>query len=105
MNAPETVRRRIRIRRPNVTPPPVSGAPAFSLDRPLKGVRVGFRDDLAWRSWSLVIKDWSERLKKEGAEPVVIVSGQRTGAEGEKTKADIDLWASSVDCAVTGLGN
>jgi hypothetical protein len=104
MNAPQA-RNKIRIRRPNVSPPPVVGAPAFKLDRPLTGAKIGFRDDLAWRSWTLIIKDWSERLREEGAEAVVLVTGQRTGAEGEKTRADIDKWAASVDCAVVGLGN
>jgi hypothetical protein len=105
MNAPVAARGKIRIRRPNVSPPPVEGAPAFTLNRPLKGAKIGFRDDLAWRSWTLIVKDWSERLREAGAEPVVLVTKQRTGEEGEKTRADIDLWASQVDCAVVGLGN
>jgi hypothetical protein len=98
-------RRTIRIRRPNVAPPPVVGAPAFTLDRPLKGTKIGFRDDLAWRSWTLIVKDWSEKLRAEGAEPVLLVTGQRTGSEGERTRANVDRWAAEVDVAITGLGN
>ncbi len=105
MNAPERIARRIRIRRPTAAPPPIVGARSFVVDAPLKGLKVGFRDDLAWRSWTMIVKDWSERLKKSGAEPVVVITGQRTGEEGEKTKKAIERWLGSVDCAIVGLAN
>jgi hypothetical protein len=98
-------RDRIVIRRPIAPEPEIAAAPSFTVDRPLKGLRVGLRDDAAWRSWSMIVGRWAEWLRRDGAEPVILISGQRTGREGEKTRADLDLWANSVDCAVVGLAN
>jgi hypothetical protein len=48
---------------------------------------------------------WSELLKKDGAEPVILRVTEHVGEEGQHTKDLVDAWASSVDCAVVGLAN
>lgn len=98
---PET----LRIRKPTALPPELKGAPAFSLDRPIKGLKVGLRIDYMWPSWVLICKLWSERLRKDGAEPVVLRVGEHVGEAGMRTKAALEEWAGAVDCAVVGLAN
>lgn len=93
----------IRIRHPVPEMPSASGAPAFTLDRTIRGLRVGLRYD-TWRSWTLICQVWAELLRRDGAEPVLLYTGGRTGAEGEKTRADIAAWVKQVDCAVSGIG-
>lgn len=80
-------------------------APVFSLDRPIKGMRVGLRNDIMWRSWLQICDVWSDLLRKDGAEPVVLRVTEHVGEEGQFTKDLVDAWASSVDCAVVGLAN
>ena len=94
----------IRIRHPVPELPPATRAPTFSLDhQPIRGLRVGLRHD-AWRSWTLICQVWADLLRRDGAEPVVLFAGSRTGAEGEQTRADIEKWGGQVDCAVSGIG-
>ena len=75
------------------------------LDRPIRGLRVGIRTDTYWQSWLHVSDEWSQLLKNEGADPVVLRVGEHVGEEGQHTHAIVDAWASSVDCAVVGLAN
>jgi hypothetical protein len=104
MNAPATRRERILIRCPTADFAADEGAPAYVLDRPLAGVRVGIRHDSAWRSWQYIARLWADWLRRDGAIPVVLQTGERTGPEGEKTRADLDAWHGEIDCAVSGLG-
>lgn len=83
------------------TDPP---APAFVLGRALRGVRVGVRQDPTWRSWHLIAADWAERLRRDGAVPVPLQMGERTGAEGDKSRRALAAWLDAIDCAVVGLG-
>lgn len=99
-----TEHRRITIRRPTARAREVAAAPTFTLNRPLKGLRVGLRHEGAWRSWLLISGVWAEWLERDGAIPVVLEVGERTGEEGIKTNADVDRWAGEVDCAIVGLG-
>ena len=92
MNAPATPRPRIRIRRPTADFPSDEGAPAFVLDRPIAGVRVGIRHDGTWRSWQYIARVWADFLRRDGAIPVLLQTGERTGPEGEKTRADLEAW-------------
>ena len=94
----------MRVRRPTPAPKPVQGAPAFRLDRPLKGLKVGLRYEPAWRSWTLIAQIWADWLRRDGAEPLMVAVGERTGADGEKTRQELEVWANSVDCAVSGIG-
>ncbi len=95
----------ISIRRPTAKFGARESAPTFDLDRPIKGLRVGLRNDPLWSSWLQVCDVWSDMLKSDGAEPVVLRIGVHVGEEGQHTKDLIDAWASSVDCAVVGLAN
>ena len=95
----------ITIRKPTARFGARQSAPTYNLDRPIKGMRVGLRTDKYWRSWLDVCDVWSDMLKKDGAEPVVLRVGEHTGDEGQHTKDLVDAWASSVDCAVVGLAN
>ncbi|MGH7786311.1 MAG: UGSC family (seleno)protein, partial [Candidatus Binatia bacterium] len=47
---------------------------------------------------------WVERLRRGGADPLPLETGERTGAEGERTRDALAAWTAAVDCAVVGLG-
>ncbi len=97
--------RLITIRRPTAVPKAGAGVPAHTLGRTLiSGRKVGIRFETAWRSWMFIAERWAEYLRRDGAEPIMLQVGERTGEEGARTRADIDRWAASVDCAVTGIG-
>ncbi|MEZ4282654.1 MAG: hypothetical protein R3F21_23910 [Myxococcota bacterium] len=96
--------RRLRIRRPTARPPSDTGAPAFVLNRPIAGLKVGMRHEGSWRSWMLIVEEWQGFLRRDGATPVVVQTGERTAAEGERTRALVAEWAASVDCGISGLG-
>lgn len=104
MAAASAQRGRIRIRVPTARPRVERGAPAFVLDRPIAGLRVGLRHEGSWRSWMLIVDEWEAFLRRDGAEPVVVQTGERVGSEGERTRAEVAKWAASVDCGISGLG-
>ncbi|MDX2166703.1 MAG: hypothetical protein SF182_06555 [Deltaproteobacteria bacterium] len=79
-------------------------AQSYMLGRPLRGVRVGVRQDPTWRSWHIIAADWVERLRRDGAEPLLLQTGERTGPEGEKSRRALAEWMEAIDCAVVGLG-
>ena len=103
-SANEHTARRLRIRVPTARPPSETGAPAYLLDRPIAGLKVGLRHEGSWRSWILIVDEWSKFLRRDGATPVVVKTGERTSAEGERTRALVADWAASVDCGISGLG-
>ena len=90
---------------PRVPSDDAPGPPARDLGRPLAGVTVGLRLDRTWRSYAVVIEEWRRRLDADGARPAVLVTGERVGDAGERTRADLDEWSRLVDCGVVGLGN
>ncbi len=104
MRPPRAVSERIVIRLPVADFDRDAPAESFVLNRPLRGVRVGVRQDPTWRSWHIIAADWIERLRRDGAEPVLLQTGERTGIEGEKNRRALAGWMASVDCAVVGLG-
>lgn len=95
----------ISIRKPTAIFRPRTAAPVFNVGRPISGLRVGIRYDQFWRSWLQVYDVWSEMLRADGAEPVGLRIGEHVGTEGQHTKALVEKWANSVDCAVVGLAN
>ena len=99
-----TSARRLRIRVPTARPPSEIGAPTFVLNRPIAGLKVGMRHEGSWRSWMLIVDEWQGFLRRDGATPVVVKTGERTAAEGERTRALVAEWAQSVDCGISGLG-
>jgi len=95
----------ISIRNPVATFRAKEAAPIFNLNRPIKGLKVGIRNDPFWRSWLQITDVWCELLVKDGAVPVIMRIGEHVGEEGKKTKEAVTAWANEVDCAVVGLAN
>ncbi len=93
----------VTIRRPTATFD-TAAAPTFVVGGPLRGLRVGIRKDGTWRSWQIIARAWVERLRQDGAEPVLLQTGERTGVEGERTRTALAAWTDDVQCAVVGLG-
>jgi hypothetical protein len=62
------------------------------------------RHEGSWRSWMLIVEEWEEFLRRDGAIPVVLKAGGRVGEEGERTRADVAAWADEIDCGISGLG-
>jgi hypothetical protein len=102
---PTPTAERIRILLPTARPSEEATSPTFDLRRPLRGVRVGLRLDASWRSYIAVVDEWEQLLARDGAEPIVLWTGDRVGPQGEKTRSDLEEWSRLVDCAVIGLGN
>ncbi|HEX3459603.1 MAG TPA: hypothetical protein VHT49_01750 [Acidimicrobiales bacterium] len=94
----------LRIRLPTAPPAPASAAPTFTVDGPLAGLRVGLRHEGSWRSWMLITDVWQRLLAGDDAEPVMLQTGERVGAEGEATRQAVEEWVGQIDCAVSGLG-
>ncbi len=94
----------VKIRVPVAVPPNEVGAPSFGLQQPLAGTRIGLRHEGSWRSWMLIIGEWEQFLRKDGAEPIIVETAERVGAEGAETRARVGDWAASVDAAISGLG-
>ena len=72
----------------------------------LRGKTVLFRVDVLWRSWDIVVDEWSIPLKEAG---VTILTFSRTqgiyGDEGRKVQAEYEAMIGSADLLVSGLGN
>jgi hypothetical protein len=52
----------------------------------------------------LIVSEWEQLLRQDGAEPVVLEAGGRVAEEGERTRADVQAWARDIDCGISGLG-
>ncbi len=52
----------------------------------------------------LIVDEWQQFLKRDGAEPVVLAAGGRVGDEGVRTRAEVQAWAREIDCGISGLG-
>lgn len=104
MNAPAVRPNRIIIRSPVADFATEAGAPAFVLGRPLAGIRVGIRHDGTWRSWQYIARVWADYLRRDGAIPLLLQTGERTGPEGAQTRAALEHWYDQIDCAVSGVG-
>lgn len=92
------------IRLPVAAPRDDVSAPVYTLERPIQGLRVGLRHEGSWRSWMLIVDEWEQFLRADGAEPVILKAGGRVGEEGEQTRADVEAWAKDIDCGISGLG-
>lgn len=73
----------------------------------LAGKRVGFRIDVLWPAWDLVVDEWSKALREAGAAETVSWRRMQglTGAEGRAKQAEYEDFLRSVDVAIVGLGN
>ena len=103
MQAEGGTQRLIRVRRPTAVFEAAAQVKVPKLDRSIVGVRVGLRQD-TWRSWRLICNWWAQWLARDGAIPVPLFTGERTGDEGNKTRADLAAWGGNIDCAISGLG-
>ena len=77
----------------------------FDIGGSLAGRVVGLRLDQAWRSYMVIVEEWEKLLRADGADPLVLWTGERIGDEGTETRADLDEWSRRIDCGVVGLGN
>jgi hypothetical protein len=84
---------------------PEATSPTYSVDGPITGKVVGLRLDAVWRSYVAVVDEWRRLLTADGAVPEILWVGERVGAEGERTRSDLDEWARLIDIGVVGLGN
>jgi len=100
----DTTSSRIQVRKPTAVFPPAQSAPAYRVDGPLKGLRVGLRTDPSWLSWLRIAQDWARRLVADGAQPVLFSISEHTGEQGEQARAALLQWAGGLDCAAVGLG-
>jgi hypothetical protein len=94
----------ILVRRPTATPAGEVSAPAFELNGPISGVRVGIRTDSAWRSWRLIASVWDEYLRRDGATTSLVETGGMVGVTGANDRKHIEELANGVECAIVGLG-
>jgi hypothetical protein len=95
---------RIVVLDPTASPPEVDPDPGPDAG-PLAGRTVGIRYDTAWRSFMWVIDEWERRVRAAGADVRRWVAGNRIGEEGERTRAELQAFATDVDIAIIGLGN
>jgi hypothetical protein len=95
---------RIVVLDPTAAQPEVDADPGPDAGR-LAGHTVGIRYDTAWESFEWVIDEWAERLRAAGADVRPWCAGNRIGDEGERTRAELDSFAATIDVAVVGLGN
>ena len=95
----------ITILDPRVIPPRDPETATYDVDGPIAGKTVGLRLDHAWRSYIAIVDEWESMLEADGAIPKLLWVGERVGAEGEKTRADLEEWSRLIDIGVVGLGN
>jgi hypothetical protein len=53
----------------------------------------------------VVVEEWERLLRRDGAEPRLVWTGERIGDAGETTRSDLDEWSHRIDCGIVGLGN
>jgi len=94
----------ITIRRPTAPPPERRAAPAYTLDAPVAGRRIGLRTDGAWRSWVLIAGEWEKRLRDEGAGVVCVETNAQVGDPGRADRRNIATWSDEIDAGLVGLG-
>ena len=95
---------RITVLDPTAAPPEVDVDPGPDAGA-LTGRTVGIRYDTAWRSFEWTLDEWKRELEAAGIDVRVWCAGNRVGEEGERTFAELDEFAESVDVAIVGLCN
>jgi hypothetical protein len=71
----------------------------------LRGVRLGFRVDILWRSWDWVSDEWGRLAREDGATVSFWRARGRTAEEGETVLKELDEFVRGLDAAVVGLAN
>jgi hypothetical protein len=95
----------VRILLPTAPPDESASSETFSVGGPLTRLKVGLRLDESWRSYYVVVDQWEQMFRRDGAAPIRLVTGDRVGPVAEQTRNDLDAWSRLVECAVIGLGN
>jgi hypothetical protein len=95
---------RITILDPTAPPPEDQALPEPAAGD-VRGKLVGLRLDRAWKSFHWVAEEWAAGFRALGARVEVWIAGNRIGEEGERTRAELEGFASGIDLAVVGLGN
>lgn len=95
---------RITILDPTAPSPEVDADPGRAPTT-LGNCRVGIRSDRTWRSFEWVVDEWESALAAQGAIVQRWVAGNRVGDEGERTRAELDVFVGANELIVTGLGN
>jgi hypothetical protein len=73
---------------------------------PLAGRTVGFRVDVLWTSWDVVVDEWTRAFQAAGVQVRMFRREQGLpGDEGERADGDYAAMLAEVDAAIVGLGN
>ena len=75
------------------------------MPQPTLGAKTSLTVPLGARSYEIVVDEWQKRLAADGAEPLVLVTGERAGPLADRTRTDLDEWSRLIECGVIGLGN
>ena len=82
---------------------------ALQLGRPIAGVRVGLEVDYAWNCYAIIVDEWEQMLRDDGAIPHTLWLERSRDEAVKKTReqieAEVDEWAKLIDCGLAGLGN
>jgi hypothetical protein len=72
----------------------------------LAGKIIGIRRDEIWRCWDWITDIWADEFRAAGATVKFWRCSQgRTGAEGERIAASLDMFLDQIDIALVGLAN
>jgi hypothetical protein len=72
----------------------------------LRGRAVGFRVDVLWTSWDVVVDEWSRALLADGVRVRTFRRAQGLpGDEGHRADREYAAMLAEVDVAIVGLGN
>jgi hypothetical protein len=77
------------------------GPPAGSI----VGKTVGFRRDVYWLSWEMVVDEWSRLAERDGATVLTWRHTPPIGKEAESLLAELDEFVEQSDITVIGLAN
>ena len=73
---------------------------------PLAGRTVGFRVDVLWTSWDVVVEEWTAALQESGVLVRTFRREQgRPGEAGAQADREYAAMITEVDAAIVGLGN
>ncbi|HEY1831835.1 MAG TPA: hypothetical protein VGG38_16505 [Acidimicrobiales bacterium] len=66
---------------------------------------VGFRRDVYWLSWEMVVDEWSRLVEEDGARVLTWRHSPPIGKEAESLLAELDQFVEDSDVAVIGLAS
>lgn len=89
---------------PTVTVPEIKN-PAGPPAGPIAGKTVGFRRDIYWLSWEMVIDEWARLVEDDGANVLSWRHTPPVGKEAETLLAELDEFVENSDITVIGLAN